>query len=297
MYISDFNYHKPLSIQHACRILSESLNGAPLAGGTDLLVDMKQGLRHHQDIVSLMAIDELKSIDQDATNLIIGAGVTLSEIISSPVIKKFLPAIAEAASAIGTEQIRNMGTIGGNLCTGASSCDMAPILMALNARVEICSIHKTRTVPLNEFFVSHKETRIQKGEIMTKIIISREAIGIGACYEKFALREAASISVASVAVAIRQNKGFCTDACVVMGAVAATPKISARANKVLKGKKISELTEDSVLLDQACAAAAADALPIDDLRSSAEYRRFLINVLTRHAILKALTRADYSVES
>jgi len=277
--------------------LAESRNGIPLAGGTDLLVEMKQGLRHNQDIVSLMAIDELKTIDQDASNLFIGAGVTHNEIISSPLMQKLLPAIAEAASTIGTEQIRNMGTIGGNLCTGASCCDMAPILMALNARVEICSFYKTRTMPLNKFFISHKETRIQNGEIMTRIIIPRKAIGIDACYEKFALRGAASISVASVAVAVKQNRVFCTDACVVLGAVAATPKICVNASKLLKGKKIAELSENSPLLDQACAAAAVDALPIDDLRSSAEFRRLLVSILARRAILKALTRAGCFVES
>ncbi len=292
MYISDFNYHKPLSKQDACRILSESLDGAPLAGGTDLLVEMKQGLRQHQDIVSLTAIDELKSIEQDTANLFIGAGVTHNEMITSPVIKESFTAIAEAASTIGTDQIRNTGTIGGNLCTGASCCDMAPILLALNARVEICSFTKTRTVPLKEFFVSHKETRIQKGDILTKIIVPRKETGTGACFEKFGLREAASISVASVAVAISIKDGICEDAVIVIGAVAPTPKISTSANGVLIGKKISELSTDSVLLKQACTAAVADSIPIDDLRSSAEYRRHLIKVLSRRAVVKAMSRAS-----
>jgi len=291
MYISDFNYHRPSSIDQACRILSESPDGVPLAGGTDLLVEMKQGLRHHQDIVSLMAIDELKSIEQHANNLFIGARTTHNEIIASPVIKNSFPAIAEAASTIGTEQVRNTGTIGGNLCTGASCCDMAPILMALNASVEIRDIDKTRTMPLREFFVSHRATRIQKGEILTRIIVPEQARGTGAGFEKFGLREAASISVASVAVAIREKDDLCADACIVIGACAATPKICTSANQVLIGKKLAELSVNSTLLKRVCEAAAADSLPIDDLRSSAEYRRHLIKVLARRAVIKALSRA------
>jgi CO/xanthine dehydrogenase FAD-binding subunit len=292
MHIPDFNYHRPSSIQEACRILSESPDGAPLAGGTDLLVEIKQGLRQHQDIVSLMAIEELKSIHQDAAKLFIGAGLTHNEIAASPVIKESFPAIAEAASTIGTDQVRNAGTIGGNLCTGASCCDMAPILMALSACVEFSSFTKTRTVPLDEFFISHRETCIEKGEVLKKIIVLRGKAGTGTCFEKFGLREAASVSVASVAVAMSIKHGICADARVVIGAVAPTPKISTGASDVLIGKKISELCEDSSIVKHACEAAALDSRPIDDLRGSADYRQHLIKVLTKRALVKALSRAS-----
>ncbi len=287
MYISDFHYHKPFSIEEACQILLKSPDGAPLAGGTDLLVEMKQGLRHHQDIVSLAEIKELKFILEDADNLYIGTGVIHNDVTASSVIKRNFPAIAEAASQIGTDQIRNTGTIGGNLCTGASCCDMAPVLIALNARVEITDSTNVRIVPLKEFFIYHKETRIEKGEIMTKIIVPRPKPGTGSCFEKFGLREAASISVASVAATVKLNDDICIDACVVMGAVAPTPKISYKANEVIKGRKISEFSMNSSILKQAGEAAAQDSLPIDDLRGSAEYRGNIIKVLTRRAVVKA----------
>ncbi len=292
MYISDFTYHKPSSIQEACRILSESINGVPIAGGTDLLVEMKQGLRHHQDIVSLTAIEELKSIHQDESNFFIGAGVTHNEIIASPLIKESFPAITEAASTIGTDQVRNTGTIGGNLCTAASCCDMAPILIALNAKVEIYSSTKIRNESLDEFFITHRKTLIQKAEILTKIIVPRPEAGIGACFEKFGLREAASISVASVAVAIKMKDGICSNARVVIGAVAPTPKISTGASDVLIGKKFSELSGDSAILKLACEAASADTCPIDDLRGSADYRQHLIKILTKRTVIKAISRAS-----
>ena len=292
MHIPDFNYHKPSSMQEACRILSESPDGVPLAGGTDLLVEMKQGFRKHRDIVSLTAIEELKSVHQDATHIFVGATVTHNEIVASPVIKESFPAIAETAATIGTDQVRNTGTIGGNLCTGASCCDMAPILMALNAHVEICSSTKIRTVPLNKFFNSHRKTCIEKGEVLIKIIVPLDQAGTGACFEKFGLREAASISVASVAVAMGMKDGICANARVVIGAVAPTPKISAAASDLLMGKRISELSEDSSIVKLACEAAAADSRPIDDLRGGADYRQHLIKVLTKRAVTKAMYRAS-----
>jgi CO/xanthine dehydrogenase FAD-binding subunit len=124
MYIPDFKYHKPNSLKEACSLLEGSDNAAPLAGGTDLLVEIKQGLRQHNDIVSLAAIDELQLINFENNELHIGAGVTHGTVARSEIISKSFPAIIDAASKIGSEQVRNTGTIGGNICTAASCCDM-----------------------------------------------------------------------------------------------------------------------------------------------------------------------------
>ena len=291
MYISDFQYHRPKSVVEACRILENSTDGVPLAGGTDLLVEIKQGLRHHKDIVSLADIKELKSISEYAENLNIGAGVTHNEVVESPVIKKKYSFLAETASKIGTDQIRNTGTIGGNLCTGASCCDMAPILLALNAKVEIMNSTTTKIIPLREFFKSHKVTAIKNGEILTKIIIPSAKNGTGACFQKFGLRDVASVSVASTAVMVKVKNGICTNVSVVIGAVAPIPKISQKANNILFEKNISELSENSLVLKQAGEAAAEDSIPIDDIRGTAEYRRDLIKVLTKRAIIKATASA------
>ncbi len=288
MYISDFNYHKPQSLKEACRILASSPDAALLAGGTDLLVEIKQGLRHHQDIVSINDIPELKLINIENNYLQIGAAVTHNEIANSKIIKGFCPAISESAAKIGSDQIRNVGTIGGNLCTGASCCDMGPILLALDAALEIFSTKGTRTVSLRDFFINHKETSLNNGEVLSKIIVSKTQSETGAYFEKFGLREAASISVASVAAVIESENGMCTNACIVIGAVAPTPRISNKANQILKGCKITELTENSPLLVKTGEAASDDSLPIDDIRSSTEYRRDLIKSLTQRAVLKAL---------
>lgn len=292
MYISDFHYHRPCSIEEACRILEMSEDGVPLAGGTDLLVEIKQGKRHHQDIVSLADIRELKSITVDENKLNIGAAVTLNELIASPILEKNCPVIGEAALTIATEQIRNTATIGGNLCTAASCCDMAPILIALAAEVELVSTQNNRIIPLKDFFIAHKKTVLKKGEILNKIIIAMPTSQMGACYKKFGLREAASIAVASVAAVLKVTDTLCTDGYIVMGAVAPTPKISPKALDLIKNEKLSRLSEGTSLLEKVGQAAAQDAEPIDDIRGSAEFRRNIIKVLTQRAVINATFRAN-----
>lgn len=291
MYISDFNYFRPKSLKEALAILEKSDNGAPMAGGTDLLVEMKQGLRHHEDIISLSDIGELKNINEDEKSLYIGAGVTHNELTSATVIRKRFPAIAEAASKIGSDQIRNKGTIGGNLCTAASCGDIAPVLIALNACVEIANLIHVRTVSLKDFFVFHRKTLLEKGGIMTRIIVPHPESGTGLFFEKYGLREAAAISVVSVGVMVKLKDNICKDACIVIGAVAPTPKISNKSSEILKGKEISELSENSSVLKQAGNAAADDAVPINDIRGSAKYRKDILKVLTQRAIIKAVAFA------
>lgn len=290
MYLNDFTYHKPQTLTEACKILEQCKNGAPIAGGTDILVELKKGLRQNEEIVSLMEIKELKTINENGSELIIGACLDHNEVSKSSLIKKRFPALSEAASKIGTHQIRNTGTIGGNLCTGASCCDMAPILIALNASVEIVSSALKRVVSLKDFFIFHKETSLKKGELMTKITVPIPQLNIGTSFEKFGLRETASISVASVSVSITSDGNICTDSCIVIGAVAPTPRISKKGSEILNGKKIEELTKDSALLKLIGETVVKDSLPVDDLRGSAEFRRQLVNVLTQRAVVKAAKR-------
>ena len=290
MYLNDFTYHKPQTLTEACKILEQCKNGAPIAGGTDILVELKKGLRQNEEIVSLMEIKELKTINENGSELIIGACLDHNEVSKSSLIKKRFPALCEAASKIGTHQIRNTGTIGGNLCTGASCCDMAPILIALNASVEIVSSALKRVVSLKDFFIFHKETSLKKGELMTKITVPIPQLNIGTSFEKFGLRETASISVASVSVSITSDGNICTDSCIVIGAVAPTPRISKKGSEILNGKKIEELTKDSALLKLIGETVVKDSLPVDDLRGSAEFRRQLVNVLTQRAVVKAAKR-------
>lgn len=288
MYLKDFNFHQPGSVKEATALLAERTNAAPVAGGTDLLVEMKKGLRTHDDIISLSKIDELKVINEDNKNIYIGSCVTHNEVIASHVIRKFIPSLTEATSKIGSDQVRNTGTIGGNLCTAASCSDSAPVLMALNASVEVVDKESGRTILLKEFFIFNKKTVLRKGELMTRIVVPKPAPGTSVTYEKFGLREAGSIAVVSVAAMVRFKNGICVDACIVIGAVAPVPKISEQANEILKGSKASELIRDSPRLAEVAEAAVKDSIPIDDIRGGAQFRRDVLHVLTQRAVLRAL---------
>ena len=291
MYTVDFKYHKPETIEEACRILEQSENADAIAGGTDVLVELKKGLRHNDDIVSLAKIHELKIIEENEDGLFIGAGVTHNELKNARVVKEKYPALVETASMIGTEQIRNTATVGGNLCTGASCCDMAPVLIAMNADVEITNAKERRIVSLKDFFIFHKETSLYKGELLTKIIVPLPEKNTGVGFEKFGLREAASISVASAGAFVKVEDGKCVDSRIVIGAVAPVPKISVQAIGVLNGSKVVELSDGSAILKEVGEAAASDSLPLDDIRGTADYRKNVVKVLTQRAVLKAIKRA------
>jgi carbon-monoxide dehydrogenase medium subunit len=291
MYIQDFTYHKPETLQEACKLLESKENAAAIAGGTDVLVEIKKGLRHNDNIVSLSGIKELKILEKSENQLVIGAAVTHNEIKNSKFIKKKFPALAEAASLIGTDQVRNTATVGGNLCTGASCCDMAPVLIASNASAEILSTNGKRIVSLKDFFVFHKETSIGKGEIMTKIIVPLSEPGTGVCFKKFGLRDASSISVASASAFVKVEDDICVSSRIVVGAVAPIPKICNKASEILNGAKITELSEGSSVLKEVGEAAAADSLPLDDIRGTANFRKDIVNVLTQRAVLEAAKRA------
>ena len=294
MYIQEFTYHKPATVQEACKLLENENNAAAIAGGTDILVEIKKGLRHNDNIISLSEIKDLKRIEKFGNEIFIGATATHNEIKNSKLVKEHIPAVAEAASLIGSDQIRNTATIGGNLCTGASCCDMAPVLIASDALVEIVSIKGKRDVALKDFFVFHRETSIAKGEIMTKIIVPVSGKGTGVSFHKFGLRDASAISVVSASAMLKTDGDKCTDSCIVIGAVAPTPKISIKASEILRDKKLDVIEKDDSILNEVGKQVVKDSVPIDDIRGSAEFRRKLVSVLSRRAVLTALLRARES---
>ncbi|MBI5220134.1 MAG: xanthine dehydrogenase family protein subunit M [Bacteroidia bacterium] len=288
MYISDFNYLRPRHLQEAIDILDKSPDGILLAGGTDLLVEIKKGLRKPKEIISLTQVKELKEITSDNNNLYIGAGATHNEIINSQIVNKFYPVIALACSKIGSEQVRNSATIGGNLCTGASCCDSAPVLIAVGASVEVHNATDVKTIPLKDFFVFNKLTVLKKNEIVTRVIVPLPKSGTGTHYEKLGLREAASISVVSVAVKIESDGVKCINASVIIGAVAPTPRISEKATNAITGKNIKDILNNTEILEQAGQGASDDSIPISDIRGGAQYRRDILKVLTKRAIIQAI---------
>jgi len=295
MYLPEFNFHQPVSVTDALALLDNGKNSVAMAGGTDLLVEMKKGLRRHSEVISLNRIAELKIITEDGMFVYVGACAKHNEILASPIVNKFIPVLAAAVSKIGTEQVRNTGTIGGNICTAASCSDTAPVLLALDASVEILNSTGMRSLPLSEFFIFNKKTVLKAGDLISRIVVRKPDSGTGAVYEKFGLREAGSISVVSVAVSVRIKQARIEETCIVIGAVAPTPRISKTATEVIRGKKVDDLLNNESLLEEAGKAAVMDSVPIDDIRGGAQYRRNVLNVLTKRAILGAVKAAKLNI--
>ncbi len=291
MYISNFKYYRPKTISEALRALTDSDNAAVLAGGTDILVELKQGLRKHDSLISLKGLNELRQIDNDREKVYIGSCVTHNQLVESEIIQRYCPAMSEAASKIGTHQIRNTGTVGGNLCTGASCADLAPPLVMYDAEAIVEGRTGVRKIPLKDFFAHHHRTVLKKGGLLTRIEVPIPHEGTGASFEKYGHRNAASISVASVAVLLRVRDGVCVNSSIVTGACAPTPVLSGKAMEVLINREINEFKNGSELIKKASKAAAGESIPIDDIRGSARYRKELIKVVTERAILIALERA------
>jgi CO/xanthine dehydrogenase FAD-binding subunit len=253
-----------------------------LAGGTDLLADLKFAAASHapQAVVDISRADDLRGIQMTDQGLRIGSLVTHTEIMRSPVIREQLPALVDAAHTIGAIQTRNLGTLGGNLVTAVPSMDSGPTLVALDAIVTVAGPEGRRQMPLADFFVGPRKTVLKTDELLVEIIIPKESVGKPAHFLKFGLRKGQALALVNVAAAFWVGEGNTFKAPrVALGAVA--PKVihAPAAEQFLEGKPI---TLDNMA--EAGKLAVSDAKPINDFRASAGYRRDLIAVLTRRAL-------------
>jgi len=256
-----------------------------LAGGTDLLADLKfaAASHHPQVVVDISRADDLRGIQMTDQGLRIGSLVTHTEIMNSPIIREQLPALVDAAHTIGAVQTRNLGTLGGNLVTAVPSMDSGPTLVALDAIVTVAGTDGKRQMPIADFWVGPRKTVLQPHEILVDIIIPKENVGKPTHFLKFGLRKGQALALVNVAASFWVGDGNTFKAPRIgLGAVA--PKVihAPAAESFLEGKPITpeNMTEAGKL-------AVNDAKPINDFRASAAYRRDLIAVLTRRALESA----------
>jgi len=286
--LPDFEYVAPKTVQEACFLLAKYQDKAKvIAGGTDLLVSIKKREITPQYLVNLKTIPGLDRIEYNQKGLKIGVLATHRVIAKHPIIIDEFGLLSTACNKIGTPQVRNMGTIGGNLCNAAPSADGTPPLIALSARAKLVSSKGERTVPLEEFFAGPGETILEPDELLTQIQIPKPPARSAGVYLKFSPRGAVDIAVVGVAILLTLGEdGTCSDGKIVLGAVAPTPMRAKRAEAVIKGVKI----EDKVI-EQAAQAASDEAHPISDVRSSAGYRQEIVRVLIKRAIIQSLEQA------
>lgn len=279
----------PKTLQEV-RLLLKKYDGKArvFAGGTDLLPKMKRREVVPQYLIALNGIRDLNFIKYEKDKgLRIGAATTLSEILESPIIQKRYPILTEAIAQMASIQVRNIGTIAGNLCNAVPSADTAPSLIVLGAQLKLVGIQKQRTVPVEGFFKGPDRTILGPIEIVSEIQVPPPTgKGVGA-YVKHTLRREMDLAIAGVAayLVIDSKDNLCKDIKIAMGAVAPVPMRAKKAEAILRGKRFSD-----DLIESAAMIASEESKPIDDIRSSAEYRKEMVKVLTKQAIKRSLEK-------
>ena len=289
--IRPFRYFEAGTVSEAVGILArEGVGAYPLAGGTDLLVRMKRGDLAPGALVNLKRIAGLDGIERGPGGGIrVGALALISAIEHSPLVCSSHPVLAEAAGVLGSPSIRNLGTLGGNIGRASPASDMAPSLIILRARMLVEGPQGKRELEVGEFFKGPGETVLSSGELITSFLLPDMASGSGAAYERIGRREGVDCALAGVAALVTlsgKDHGL-KDARVALAAVAPVPLRAKRAEEVLLS---GSLTEER--MKEAARAAAADCLPISDMRASGSYRKEMVQVLTYRALARALRLAE-----
>jgi len=284
MYIPDFDYHAPSSIEEAGAILASYGSDAKvLAGGTDVLSRMKNELIAPKALVSIKNIPDMASITYvPGKGVVIGARVTHNDLVNSELLQQQYPSIPEAAHTMANNQIRNRGTIGGNLVNALPSADLPPILIALDASITLLGRHGKGIVPLEDFFIGPNRAAIEPDRILTEITIPDQPT-TGSAYFKFGLRQSGAIAVVGVGVSVVASGAHVEQVRIVLGAVGPVPIRAKKAEQLLIGNLATEAA-----LEEVGRAAAAECRPISDIRASQEYRRDMVRVFTKRALRKAL---------
>jgi CO/xanthine dehydrogenase FAD-binding subunit len=286
-----FAYHAPGTVKEAAAILAKNgPNGRILAGGTDLLVQIKEHVRGLAPdyVVSLKNIHELKQVKFSVRNgLTIGSGATIASALATPGVRAHFPGIAQGIELIGSAQIQNIATLGGNICNAAPSADGVPPLIAYGATCLIAGPRRTRTVPLEEFFVGPGKTVLRPDELLVSVHVPTPPVRSGCDYVRHTPRAQMDIAMVGVASYVEMTRaGKISAVRIVLGAVAPTP-IRARATEnMLLGSAPSE-----EVLAAAGNMAAGEESPISDMRGSAGYRRYITAVLVKRTMRAALTQA------
>jgi carbon-monoxide dehydrogenase medium subunit len=283
-----FELTLPDSLEACQRALADGPDVKLVAGGTDLLPQMKNALVKPRRVVDLSALAELKVIERGATgDLRVGSAASARRLELSHTVREHFTSLAESAGVVGSYQVRNLATLGGNLANAAPSADMAPPLLALDAEVVIAGPHGRRRVPMTDFFLGVRQTVLAPDELLVEIVIPAPGAGSGGTYIRHTPRRELDIAVVGVASQLTLRDGHCVSARIALAAVAPVPLRAAAAEARLEGEAVT-----LALIEEAAQLAVEAARPISDQRGSADFRRHLVRVLTRRTLTIALERAQ-----
>ena len=286
--MQSFEYQKVYSLEEALDAASASKGASAfLAGGTDLLVQIKEGKRQPRCVIDVKGVQGVDGLTLLGDELSIGALTSIRTLETSPSVLDKAPLLAQAAAKLGSVQIRHRATIGGNVCNASPSADMAPALLVLEAQAEICGKTGLRVVDLGKFFLGPGTTVLGDQEILTRVKIPLTGKRRGSVYYKLSTRKAMDLAFVGVAVLLELDGGDrISKARVALGAVAPTPVRVPSVEKLLEGTILSlEAARESGEL------AARSCEPISDLRASADYRREMVRELCQQGLLAAYRQA------
>ncbi len=286
-----FDYYQPKDLSDTVSFLvREGANAQVLAGGTDLIPRIKDRLVSPAYVVNVKGLTELQGMGKVKDGFRIGALTTIRTLETSSVIRSQFPLLAQAAAVLGSVQIRNIATIGGNLCHAVPSAEMAPPLLSLNAQATITGPRGKRSLPLEGFFLGPRRTALQPGEILSELLLPSLPERWGGVYIKLGHRQAMDLAIVGVAaVVVIDSAGRFQDCRIALGAVAPTPVRAKQAEEILRGEKFSEAA-----LTKASEIGMGECQPIDDIRASRVYRCEMVKVLTHRAVSQALAMAQKS---
>lgn len=286
--MKNFRYFSPKSLNEVYSLFEDfRQNIYIMSGGTDLLVRMKNKEINVDGIIDIKRIPHLNHIDDnDKLGLKIGACSSIADVEKNLRLLPQYAALMEAATSIGSVQIRNKGTIGGNLCSASPAADLAPPFIVLDSTVRIFGKAGERIVRLEDFFLGPGKTVLEEGEVLTEVQVPKIPPGGRSAYMKFSRRSGFDLAIVGVACFLVINDDSrCELARIAMGAVAPTPVRAKRAETLMAGEKMSD-----PLIEEVSKMAAEEAKPISDIRSSANFRREIVKILVNRCIRKSMER-------
>ena len=281
------DYARPQTVAEAVQLLTERGDGArAMAGGTDLIVQLRVGRRQPDHVVDVKHIPDLNEVNTSGGGVTLGAAVPCHIIYNNDAIKDAFPALVDSESIIGGTQIQGRASIGGNLCNAAPSADAIPTLIALGATANVSGSTGERSVAIEDFCTGPGQNVLGADELLTSISIPAQGANSGARYQRFIPRNEMDIAVVGVGASVTLNNGSFESVRVSLASVAPTPLFVTEINDELAGK---DVTDENIA--KAGEIAKDAAKPISDMRGTADYRRHLCDVMTRRVLSDAITRA------
>ena len=270
----------PTSVAHALEMLADGREAMPIAGGTNVVVALREGMHWGRALVDVSGLDELRGIRREGDEIVVRGGTTLASVLASELVAEFGHPLHQAARVFANPLVRNRATIAGNLVDASPAADTAPALLALDADVELASASGSRRIPLDEFFVGPNQTVCRRDELLVAVRWPVPPGLSAAAFHKLALRKGTACSALSVAVMIEEDEGeVVARARIALGAAAPRPVRAHDAEEALVDERLT-----AARIHAAAQLASEAASPIDDVRSSGDYRRRMVKVITRRLL-------------